>query len=91
MATKQEEVDNPKSTLNRAHDHEPIFILRGSDPTAVNAINAWLGAMSTIEYLHKMGLTTASIPSEKFEGAARLRDLMVAWQSAHADLVKLPD
>lgn len=91
MATKRDEIDNPKSTLNKASDDEPLFILRGSDPTAVNAINAWLGAMSTIEYLHKLGLTKGSIPSEKFQGAIQLRDQMQAWQSAHADRVKLPD
>ena len=38
---KREELANPDSYLNRAADDEPVFILRGKDPIAVNAVRHW--------------------------------------------------
>lgn len=42
MATKKENIDNPKSCLNQAHHDEPIFVLRGKDSTAPKVILHWI-------------------------------------------------
>lgn len=41
MATKTEELRNPKSCLSKAAPHEPVFVLRANDATAAQAIRHW--------------------------------------------------
>lgn len=38
---KKDELANPCSCLNRAHDDEPIFVLRAQDRFASDIILAW--------------------------------------------------
>lgn len=38
---KSEELKDPASCLNKARDDEPIFVLRGIDPAAPAAVEAW--------------------------------------------------
>lgn len=44
MSTKREVRNNPRSCWNKAHDHEPMFILLGRDVAAPNAIRFWATA-----------------------------------------------
>lgn len=39
---KIEEAINPTSCLNKAFDHEMLFVLLGRDPAAPVAIRAWI-------------------------------------------------
>lgn len=41
MGLKKEELLNPQSCLNKAADHEPVFVLRAKDPLAANAVRDW--------------------------------------------------
>jgi hypothetical protein len=42
--TKLEEINDPRSCLNRAADDELVFVLRASDPAATVAVAAWMEA-----------------------------------------------
>lgn len=41
---KREEVSNLNSCLNRAHDDEPVFVLRANDPIAAHVVEYWASA-----------------------------------------------
>ena len=41
MGKKRDELSNPHSCLNKAHDDEPIFVLRGQDKLAANHVRHW--------------------------------------------------
>lgn len=41
MATKQEELNNSQSCFNKAAHHEPIFVLRATDPLAPAVVGHW--------------------------------------------------
>ncbi len=41
---KHDELSNPESCLNKARDHEPIFVLLGRDAAARHAIHEWIAA-----------------------------------------------
>ena len=38
---KREELSNPDSCINRAEDHEPVFVLRANDPVAAQVVMYW--------------------------------------------------
>jgi putative hemolysin len=38
---KRDELANPESCLNKAHDLEPLFVLRANDETAAANVAAW--------------------------------------------------
>lgn len=38
---KKEELSNPNSCLNRAHDEEPVFVLLGRDLATPHAVRQW--------------------------------------------------
>jgi hypothetical protein len=59
---------------------EPIFVLRGHDRIAPQAIRAWGTFVSS-----EKGLQS------EYEDAVAKQDRMVAWQEAHPELVKMPD
>lgn len=42
MATKKENIDNSKSCFNKAHDDEPIFVLKATDFTAPETVLGWI-------------------------------------------------
>lgn len=50
MSTKQENMLDPHSCLNKAALDEPIFILRANDATSAPTIIAWAA-----RYLHSKG------------------------------------
>lgn len=39
---KSDELTNPKSCLNKAHENERLFVLLARDPAAPVAIRAWV-------------------------------------------------
>jgi len=41
---KREELSNPSSCMNKAHEDEMTFVLLGRDPAAPAAIRAWAEA-----------------------------------------------
>jgi len=41
---KRDEITDPRSCLNKAHDHEWLFVLLGRDPAAIDAVRAWIEA-----------------------------------------------
>lgn len=40
--TKEKEISDPNSCLNKAKDNEILFVLLGRDPAAPAAIRAWI-------------------------------------------------
>lgn len=42
MAIKHDELKNPQSTLGKAFEDEPLFILRGQDVTSPRVILHWM-------------------------------------------------
>lgn len=43
MATKREELSNPKSCLSKAADDEPIFVIRAQDKYSSILVRLWIG------------------------------------------------
>ena len=63
------------------HENEPVFLLRGTDPLAVEAIREYAFAC------HKAGCAEEHC-NAAWDHAKRMED----WQDAHPELVKeLPD
>lgn len=80
MATKAEEIRDPKSAWNTAEDDVPMFILKATDKTFVYQVNNWINVAMMI-----------GVPSEKIDEAVRLRDFAISWQGAQHARVKVPD
>lgn len=73
MGTKHDD-----SCLTKAHDDEPIFVLRANDAIAPSTVRSWADIAE--------GLGT---PAPKIREARDLADRMVAWQIANGS--KIPD
>jgi len=80
MFTKVQELQDPKSCLNRSQNDEPVFVLVGRDRTAPAAIEAWCDLAKE-----------AGAPEEKIREGLRDARLMREWQERNADRVKVPD
>lgn len=84
---RTDEVRRVDSCLNKAHDDEPLFVLRSNDPGAPQAVRAW--AMDyrvrkigeNFDTTGKAALT--DIQRAKFEEALKCADDMELWRSAH--------
>lgn len=68
---KRDEVSNPSSCLNKAAEDEPVFVLRGKDPCAPDAIRFWADCASEREE-HE---------DEKIEEALKMADQMDAYRA----------
>lgn len=80
MGTKAEETaPGAKGCLAKAHDDEPIFILRSRDQLAHHVLQYWI----ELARLY-------SCPPEKVAEAQRLLDQMKVWAHRHGG-AKLPD
>ena len=80
---KRDELADPASCLNRAADDEPLFVLRASDPLAVNVVRDWC---MTYYNRHEIGRPMRPNDAEqlrrrkKWQSAVRLADAMVDWR-----------
>ncbi len=83
MATKQVELNDPNSCLNRAQADEPLFVLRGNDPLAPGQVRGWAFA-----YFRSKGGFAAMTPAQlqKYGDAVATADAMTAWKQAHPDV-----
>lgn len=90
MGLKRDELSDPNSTLNRAADDEPLFILRANDECAAAIIGAWALAYSR----QKRG-TGARQMSEaqqaKARSALQIADAMRAWKLAQTPDASVPE
>jgi len=75
--TKQDEIRNPNSCLNKAGESEPIFVLRAKDLTSPNIIRSWAE------------LNKGTLDKEKYYEAIELADKMEEWQGENE--VNFPD
>jgi hypothetical protein len=83
VATKREELEmlaRGEGALAKAADDEEVFIMVSHDAVALETVLAW--ALSALR---------AGSPPAKIEKAMRAGVKILAWQSAHADHVKVPD
>ncbi len=80
---KRDELANPDSCLNRAHDLEPLFVLRANDENAPASVAAWAR-----DYIRTKGgwakMTEAQ--QKKYSEAMNIAGDMRIWQmhKAHA-------
>lgn len=61
-------LSEPDSTLRRAHEDEPCFVLRGQDASAPALVRAWAE------------LNRATISEEKYRGALDVAAAMERWR-----------
>ncbi len=76
LMTKRQEIDDPNSSLNKAADDEPVFVLRAQDRFAPAIISAWAARVNTLSPV-------------KAAGARETAKAMIEWQRRIA--VKTPD
>jgi hypothetical protein len=69
---KRENIENMSSCLNKAHENEPIFVLRGYDPLAAHIVESWA------EYYKATHEGAGTLTPARF---AKYND---AWNVAHA-------
>lgn len=81
MATKRENLTNPKSCWNKAADDEPLFILRANDPVASKVVRIWASLSE--------GMKTQ--PRVKTGGAWQVAVAMENWREERLGPVPLPD
>ena len=73
--TKREEINNPRSCLNRASDDEMVFVLRAQDKLAPILVRQWA------QYAEEAGC-----PPGKIAEARACADAMERWPT-----LKYPD
>ncbi len=71
---KRDELANPESTLNRAAEEEPLFVIRAKDKLSSTMVRQWAEAAS---------MTGAHEP-EKIQEARGLAEIMEAWREQSA-------
>jgi hypothetical protein len=72
---KKDEIENPKSCLNKAADDEPVFVVKARDILAAGTVRYWVN--SAIAH---------GVPKEKWEEAQAIADQMDRWPNR-----KIPD
>ena len=77
--TKAEELANPNSTLNKAQDDEPIFVLVAHDATAWATVLDWV-----------LRARRAGAPAAKLKSADAIAFEMMEWAIKHNG-PKVPD
>lgn len=81
MATKRLLLERADSTLGKARDDEPLFILRGTDPLVPEVIEDWCQRFES---------TLVQGRERKIAAARQVKREIEAWQQANQTLVKLP-
>ena len=89
MSTKRAEQFYPESTLNKADEDEPLFILRAQDKLAPQVVRLW--AASLLAALLGDGENASQAQVDKVTRAMKLAIDMEAWQAQHSARVKIPD
>jgi hypothetical protein len=76
MATKPEEILNPRSCWNKAAEDEPLFVLRANDANAPQTVMTWANL-----YVESKGGWNKMLPHqrEKFNEALRCAQRMRDW------------
>lgn len=77
---KRDEINDPKSCLNRAAEDEPVFTLRAQDRCAPAAVRDWA---------HRA--RGAGCDEAKVAEAMELASEMEVWQNAKTGRAKWPD
>jgi len=74
---KRQELATHDSCLNRAHDDEPVFVLRANDASAPSAVRAWAAF-----YLKRKrsGGSWTQAAEDKAREARQLADDMENWR-----------
>lgn len=96
MGTKREELVNASGCLGKAHDDEPIFILRAHDLLAPFIVRQWARMyyvlnttarnISSNPFKPDIRLSVSESVQRKHDEAMRLADAMDKWHDR-----KLPD
>lgn len=71
-----------KDTWNKIPDDEPVFILRGQDLLALEAVGRWV---------FDAGRHASGVPKEKVVAAQEHYNVMKHWQHDHPERCKIPD
>jgi hypothetical protein len=69
---KADEISNPSSCLNKALDHEPVFVLLGRDALAPETIRYWAN--------ERVRSWRNTYNDEQIKGAFALADQMEEWR-----------
>lgn len=75
---KREEISNPDSTLNKAFDDEPIFVLRAADPEAPETVEYWAMRRSQRD-------PHSPKPNDAIALATKMRSQHPQWAEARAE------
>ncbi len=73
---KRDELANPESTLNRAAQEEPLFVIRAKDKLSASMVRQWAEAAA---------MTGAHEP-EKIQEARELAEIMESWRQENTDV-----
>lgn len=72
---KRDELADPESTLNRAAEEEPLFVIRAKDKLSASMVRQWAEAAA---------MTGAHEP-EKIQEARQLAEIMESWRQENTD------
>lgn len=78
---KQDEIADPNSCLNRAHDDEPLFVIRAKDELSATLVRQWAETAA---------MTNAHEP-EKIQEARMLAESMENWRKENEDVHRHED
>lgn len=82
MATKRQLIDDPNSSLNKADDDEPVFLLRAQDVCADGAVLDWTDRVLK-QYVASRNYL---LPKDKLDDAVSCAQAMSRWPNR-----RLPD
>jgi hypothetical protein len=83
---KRENITNMSSCLNKAHEDEPIFVLRGYDPLAAHIVESWA---EFYKATHEGAGTFTPARQNKYIEAWRVANAMCAWRDKVVEEAKV--
>jgi hypothetical protein len=74
---KRENITNMNSCLNKAHEDEPVFVLRANDPLAAHIVESWA---EYYKATHEGAGTYTLARKAKYTEAWHVADSMRTWR-----------
>lgn len=74
---KREAITNMSSCLNKAHEDEPIFVLRANDPLAAQTVESWAEWYRAV---HEGAGSLTPARREKYAEAWKVAEAMRTWR-----------
>jgi hypothetical protein len=82
---KELELSDQKSCLNKAHDDEPVFVLRANDELAPGLVRQWANAYLANKIMGQLHGPVSHRVYEKYREAQDIANDMESWKKVNGN------